>query len=542
LPRAAPRRGKRAAHKRRHWGERDVTNFWRLGPKIYSVVILLSLFTAAIGAIAISSFQEYNAMVREIDRASKRAWLSERVNSMLYAVVMDSRGVYMSADLKESEKYSPLIIKNLRVIADLMKEWTSLIRPEDKAIMDRANARVEEFVRFRTELVRLSREVNLKESRLWGDNDANRNNRTALNAEIAALGTSNDNFTHALTSEVANFYHGRLYLLIGLATVGILASISLSIGVVVFTITRPIKRLTQAMNTLAGGSTDLTLTDTSRGDEIGDMARALQVFLNRAVAVRGLTTRIMENIRRVAMAASQASSAVSQVSDGSNIQLDALKQSSGALEQSAQAIAEVARGTQQASERARSAAGLVEKEIEQMTSMVDLVGAISENSTQINRIADSIQRIASQTNMLSLNASIEAARAGEHGRGFAVVAEEVGKLASSSRSLAQDIAEQVRQATQQAERGVGMAREVSGKMQEIASGVAQTDKLIGAIATAMEEQQATVAGINENVGELTRIGQSNATAAEEITATMLDLSRLAERTRLDVDEFEKVSG
>jgi methyl-accepting chemotaxis protein len=519
-----------------------VKTFWRLGPKIYSVVILLSVFTAAIGAVAISSFQEYNALVREIDRASKRAWLTERVNSMLYLVVMDSRGVYMSRDLKEAEKYSPAIISNLRVISGLMREWTSLIRPEDKATMDRTNARIEEFIRLRTELVRLSREVNLVESRNWGDNDASRANRMALSNEMLALGASNDKYTHSLTDEVAAFYKSRLYLLIGLATVGILASIALAMGIVTFTITRPIKRLTQQMNTLAAGSTDITVTDTARKDEIGDMARAFQIFLNQAVAVRGLTGRIMENIRRVAMAASQASSAVSQVSDGSNIQLNSLKQSSGALEQSAQAIGEVARGTQQASERARSAAGLVEKEIAQMTDMVQLVGAISENSSQISRIADSISRIASQTNMLSLNASIEAARAGEHGRGFAVVAEEVGKLAGSSRSLAQDIAEQVRQATQQAEKGVAMAREVSGKMQEIATGVAETDKLIGAIATAMEEQQATVADINENVGELTRIGQSNATAAEEITATMLDLSRLAERTRVEVDEFEKLSG
>ncbi len=169
-----------------------MTTFWRLGPKIYSVVILLSVFTAAIGGVAITSFQEYNAKVREIDRASRRAFLAERVNSMIYAVVMDSRGVYMSADLKESEKYAPLIIKNLRVIAGLMKEWTSLIRPEDQATMDRANARVDEFIRFRTELVRLSREANLKESRAFGDNDANRANRTALNTEISALGTSNE--------------------------------------------------------------------------------------------------------------------------------------------------------------------------------------------------------------------------------------------------------------------------------------------------------------------------------------------------------------
>ena len=73
---------------------------------------------------------------------------------------MDSRGVYMARDTAV-EKYSPLIIQNLRKIAGLMKEWTSLIRPEDKDTMDRANARVAEFVRFRTELVRLSREAKL---------------------------------------------------------------------------------------------------------------------------------------------------------------------------------------------------------------------------------------------------------------------------------------------------------------------------------------------------------------------------------------------
>jgi methyl-accepting chemotaxis protein len=69
--------------------------------------------------------------------------------------------------------------------------------------------------------------------------------------------------------------------------------------------------------------------------------------------------------------------------------------------------------------------------------------------------------------------------------------------------------------------------------------VAEGDRLIAAIATAMEEQQVVVADVNRNVTELTRIGQSNATAAEEITATMVDLSRMADATRVSVDEFHR---
>jgi putative aminopeptidase FrvX len=165
------------------------------------------------------------------------------------------------------------------------------------------------------------------------------------------------------------------------------------------------------------------------------------------------------------------------------------------------------------------------------------VNAISQNTGQISKITDAISRIASQTNMLSLNAAIEAARAGEYGRGFAVVAEEIRKLAEHSGQLAQEIAELVKKATTQAQRGVAVADKVSGNMQDIAEAVRKNDNLMGAIAAAMEEQQTTVGRINANVSELTRIGQSNAAASEEITATMIDLSRLAEQTRGQAESF-----
>ena len=516
-----------------------LSTYSKVAPRIVAVVVLLSLVAAVLAYVGIRGLEEYNRRVQQIDRASDRAIIGERINGLIYQVVMDSRGVYMSAEHNESEKFAPLILKGLARIHEEAMKWAALTPPSQAAVMARAQARLAEFITFRTELVRLSREVSLPDARAYGDNDANRNNRSALNTEIVALAVDNDNSIQELTGEIRSFYRQRLFLLITIAAVGIIGSLVLSILVVVLTVTRPIRKLTDAMRTLAGGRTDLTIPGLERHDEIGEMAGAADVFLQRAIAVTQLTARIIENIRQVAVAATQASQAVSHVSDGSNAQLSALRQSAAALGQSAQAITHVAQSTQLASDGAKQTMSLSEKGIAGMERLVAVVTTISENSAQVARITDSISRIANQTNMLSLNAAIEAARAGEHGRGFSVVAEEVGKLAQNTRSLTEDITLQVHRSTDEAERGVAMAREVAADMLSIGRGVSDGDRLMGAIATAMEEQQVAVADVNKNIGELTRIGQSNATAAEEITATMLDLSRLADATRVSVDEFHR---
>src|SRR5262249_15139226 len=150
----------------------------------------------------------------------------------------------------------------------------------------------------------------------------------------------------------------KLVTMIALGVLGVALAL-LAVFLVIHHISRPVTRLTLAMTALAAGDKDVTVPDRDRRDEIGDMARALGVFQEQAIAAQSLTDRVTENIRRVAMAATQASTAVSQVSDGSNVQLTALRQSAGALEQSAEAIAEVARSTQLASEQAKEAANLV---------------------------------------------------------------------------------------------------------------------------------------------------------------------------------------
>jgi len=302
-------------------------------------------------------------------------------------------------------------------------------------------------------------------------------------------------------------------------------------------VSAPIQRMTRILNALAAGNLSVDIPSLDARDEIGDIARATQVFRENARRTQALVEQVTQGARQVAAAASQASSAVGQVSDGSQTQLDALRQAAAALSQSAQAISDVAAGTVEASQKVRQAADRAAEGHDLVQAMVEGVGDIEKSSLQIGKITDAISRIASQTNMLALNAAIEAARAGEHGRGFAVVAEEVRKLAEHSGTLAQEIAELTQKASRQAEAGVGLAESVKASMAKVAEAVRASDTLIGSIATAMEQQQHTISGIDGNVRDLTRIGQSNATAAEEITATMLELSKLAERTRLQADQF-----
>ncbi|MBI3454121.1 MAG: Tar ligand binding domain-containing protein, partial [Rhodospirillales bacterium] len=126
----------------------------KIGAKIYSIVGLLSLVAAVIGALGLEGMMTYNARVDEIALASQRAVIGEQVNGLINAVVMDSRGVYMARDVAEAEKFGAPLLKNLKTIEERMTRWLSLMPAERKTTTDRAMENVRKFVEFRAELVR----------------------------------------------------------------------------------------------------------------------------------------------------------------------------------------------------------------------------------------------------------------------------------------------------------------------------------------------------------------------------------------------------
>lgn len=274
----------------------------------------------------------------------------------------------------------------------------------------------------------------------------------------------------------------------------------------------------------------------------GDLA-LIKANVNRSLETLSATLQlVVSSIRQVAVAAGQISQTVTQISDGAQHQLSAVKKISAGVQQSAQAIEDVSENARMTSTQAGEATRLVTDGQQAIIGLVQSVHAIAGNAREISKITGVIDRIASQTNMLSLNAAIEAARAGEAGKGFAVVAEEVGKLAEHSGRSVEEINAVIDRADGETAVGVRSAEAVGHSIDRISQVVGQSDQMAAAIAVAMKEQAVSIEQIRESVVDLARIGESNAVAAEEVTATMVELARLTDQTRVEVERFRFAAG
>ncbi len=158
-----------------------------LKSKLFALIAFLGLLPAAGAGVTYLALGSNRVVQQEQDAADKGTVSLERINGLVYAVVMESRGIYMSKDWDAASPFAANLMKALGDMQNAVAAWKAHVVEAERAKIATLSDRIDEFVRFRGELVRLAKDESTAAARAYGDNDANRQNRSALNNELKAL-------------------------------------------------------------------------------------------------------------------------------------------------------------------------------------------------------------------------------------------------------------------------------------------------------------------------------------------------------------------
>ena len=342
-------------------------------------------------------------------------------------------------------------------------------------------------------------------------------------------------------------------------------------------VSRPLIRLCDAMRRLAGGDKDAEIAGRERRDEVGAMARTVQVFKENMIeadrlrsgqeeaklrtaaeqkaalrqmakvfeeSVGGIVAGVAAAAREVHGAAEAMTATAEETSRQATTVSAASTQASVNVQTVATATDELFASIAEIGRQVTRSALATGKAADEAKHTNGTVAGLAQAAQRIGEVVTLIQDIASQTNLLALNATIEAARAGEHGKGFAVVATEVKALATQTAKATEEIASQIASIQGATGEAVAAIRTISGTVDEvyeiataIASAVEQQAAATREIANNVQQAARGTEEVNSNIGGVTQASGEVGAAATQVLGSADDLSRQSERLKLEVDSF-----
>lgn len=248
--------------------------------------------------------------------------------------------------------------------------------------------------------------------------------------------------------------------------------------------------------------------------------------------------QINEGSGQVAIGASQMAESAQSLAEGATEQAGAIEELTATVENVNSMAMETAASAKVAAEETYKAAREAEEGQKSMQELVTAMNNISSVSMEIQNIIGAIEDIASQTNLLSLNASIEAARAGEAGKGFAVVADQIGKLASDSGNSAVETKNLIDKALTEIENGNVITRKTVEVLESIIKSISDFAEVAKNSSDSSEAQADMLNQVQSGIEQIASVVQNNSASAEESSAISEELSAQSENLKALVDQFK----